>query len=592
MRKGKSLIGVKVISEIDGADMGRVKDLVFDHDANQVLALLMSEKDLFGLIDAQIIPWSQIAHIGPDAITVVSSNSRIKAGEDSRVKNIMSRNTALSGTRIYTTDGKDLGTLADTYINDENGHIDGYEISGGFVSDTMTGKRFLPSDHELTLGKDVALVEPMAAQVLEEQKTTQPGGLGATTHSIGEKVSGAYESAASSVSGAYETAAASVTSAYDSTKEKVGDTYANIAYASVEKQKEFVIGKVAGRDVLLPETNTTTSVVAETGAGSAEVQDSIVHDAIVHDAITQDVIAQENLNPGAPSLDLTSSGEVVPGKLLVRQGEIITYDHAEWAATAGILAQLVASAVSGTAGESFAAGKEKVAGVVAGGSIQAEGIGADLQHRAEQAAIGKTAAREVVAPDGSILVAEGQIVTQGILDEARVFGKEKEVVTVAGLAAASSAAQGASQAAQNAGHTVGEAATNLWKTAKQKVSELTQAAQDKKVEYEQSSEQNKINHALGRPTTRVILDKSDNVILNTGDIITHAAVNTSREAGVLDVLLSSVHDGYPDISPDMMRVDGTGDAALSAQRETPRSDSMRNDSMLGDPYIIPDSDVK
>ncbi len=574
MRKGKSLIGEKVISEVDGTDMGRVKDLVFDHDSNQVLALLMSEKDLFGLIDAQIIPWSQIAHIGPDAITVVSSNSRIKAGEDSRVKSIMNRNTALSGTRVYTTDGKDLGTLADTYINDQTGHIDGYEISGGFVSDTMTGKRFLPSDHDLTLGKDVALVEPIAAQVLEEQKTNEPGGLGATTQSIGEKVSGAYESAAASVS-----------TAYDSTKEKLGDTYANIAQASVEKQKEFVIGKVAGRDVFLPETNELNQgassessgaialgTTAETGAGSATVQDSI---------------AQENLNPGAPDLDLSSSGEVVDKKLLVRQGETITADHAEWATTAGILAQLVASAVAGAAGESLAAGKEKVSGVVASGSTHAEGMGADLQQRAEQAAIGKTAAREVVAPDGSILVAEGQIVSQGILDQARVFGKEKEVVGVAGLGAASTATQNASQAAQNAGHTVGEAATNLWESAKQKVSELTQVAQDKKAEYDESSEQSKINHALGRPTTRVILDTNDNVILNTGDIITHAAVNTSREAGVLDVLLTSVHDGYPDISPEMLRVDGTGEAALSGQRETPR-----NDSAFSDPYIIPDSTDK
>jgi len=571
MRKGKSLIGVKVLSEIDGADLGRVRDLVFDHDANQVLALLMSEKDLFGLIDAQIIPWSQISHIGPDAITVLSSNSRIKAGEDARVKGIMNRNTALSGTRIYTTDGKDLGTLADTYLDDTTGHIDGYEISGGFVSDTMTGKRFLPSDHDLTLGKDVALVEPLAAQVLEEQKSTQPGGLGATTHSIGEKVSSAYESAATSVTGAYESAASSVAGAYDSTKEKVGDTYANIANASVEKQKEFVIGKVAGRDVLLPDTR-NNNVVAETGAGSAAVQDAV---------------AQDTLIPGAPALDLTSSGEVVTSKLLVRQGEIITYDHAEWATTAGVLAQLVASAAAGSASESFAAGKEKFAGAVASGNAQAEGVGADLQNRAEQAAIGKTAAREVVAPDGSILVAEGQIVTQEILDHARVYGKEKEVVGVAGLSAASQAAQNASSAAHHAGQTVGEAATNLWESAKQKVSELTQAAHDKKSEYDQSSEQNKINHALGRPTTRVILDRSDNVILNTGDIITNAAVATSREAGVLDVLLSSVHDGYPEISPDMLRVDGTGDAALDAQRETPR-----NESMLSQPYVIPDSTEK
>src|SRR5687767_11964608 len=133
MRKGKSLIGMRVISEADGADLGTVKDLVFDHDANNALALLMSEKDLFGLIDAQVIPWLEITHFGPDAITVNASSSRVKAGEVGEVKNIMHRNTALSGTRVYTTDGRNLGTLADTFLNDETGHIEGYELSGGFV---------------------------------------------------------------------------------------------------------------------------------------------------------------------------------------------------------------------------------------------------------------------------------------------------------------------------------------------------------------------------------------------------------------------------------------------------------------------------
>ena len=44
-----------------------------------------------------------------------------------------------------------------------------------------------------------------------------------------------------------------------------------------------------------------------------------------------------------------------------------------------------------------------------------------------------------------------------------------------------------------------------------------------------------IKAALGRPTTRVILDQDDNIILNTGDIITNRAVEAAREAGVLDV---------------------------------------------------------
>jgi uncharacterized protein YrrD len=492
MRKGKNLLGLKVISEVDGTDMGSVKDLIFDHDSNQVLALLMSDKDLFGLIDAQIIPWEHISHIGPDAITVTNSHARVNAGSDPRVKSVMNRNTALSGTQVYSTEGKNLGTLADTYLDEETGHIEGYEISGGFVSDTMTGKRFLPSDHYLQVGKDVALVSSDAADALENQKQNEPGGLSGAAHSAGEKVGGAYDAA----------------------KTSVADSYSNLASASVEKQKGYVIGKVAAHDVVLPAENLETA---------NELREQV---------------------PGAAPADVTSSGEVVAGEVLLRAGETITAQHADRAADLGVLHQLVSAAMGGAMADGAHAGN----------------AGASLQQKAEAAAIGKPAAQEVRAEDGTTLVAEGQIVTQALLDNARLHGKEKEVIAVAGLGAVS-------QSAQQLGDSASQAAGNLWETAKQKVEELTQSAHAKKNEYDQAAEQAKINHALGRPTTRVILDRNDDVILNTGDIITHAAVDRARSAGVLPVLLDSVYDATPEITPEMMRAQNKGQAALDDQQE-------------------------
>ena len=55
MRKGKSIIGLNIVSQNDATELGKVRDLIFDHDTDELLALLVSEKDLFGLIDAQIV---------------------------------------------------------------------------------------------------------------------------------------------------------------------------------------------------------------------------------------------------------------------------------------------------------------------------------------------------------------------------------------------------------------------------------------------------------------------------------------------------------------------------------------------------------
>ncbi|WP_413166459.1 hypothetical protein ACL6C3_07065 [Capilliphycus salinus ALCB114379] len=50
-----------------------------------------------------------------------------------------------------------------------------------------------------------------------------------------------------------------------------------------------------------------------------------------------------------------------------------------------------------------------------------------------------------------------------------------------------------------------------------------------------------IRAALGRPVKRIIRDEWGEIILEVGDLITHKAVLRARQAGVLDVLLSSVY---------------------------------------------------
>jgi uncharacterized protein YrrD len=531
MRKGKSIIGLKVLSQSDGADLGNVKDLIFDHETDELLALVISDKELFGLIDAQIVPWGQVRNVGPDAIVVPSSESKLRAHDDARVAEIMDRQTSLSGTRIFTTEGQDLGTLADMYVDEETGRVIGYEVSTGFISDTMSGKRYLPAHGDLAIGEDVALVPPEVGAELEAQAQNEPGGLKATASTVGGKISGAYDTA----------------------KDKVTETYGNIAMASVEKQKEFVVGKTAGRDVIIPADKATMAAPASFGnsAGSG-ITDATMSPTLSdptmapsRDLTSPSELATTRASTSAAASDVSSSGETVDGEVLVRKGEVITREHAERAVQADILGQLV-----------IAAGGGAVSGAVASGSSTAGDHAAGLQDRAEEAAIGRTAGREVMAPNGTTIVAPGMTITREVLERARLHGKEREVIAAAGVGAASAGVG-----------TVTEHAAGVWDTIKQKAAELTGAAQDKKAEYNEQAEQNRINNALGRPVTRVILDQSDNVILNTGDLITHAAVEHSRTAGVLEILLDSVYTADPEITPEMLRAREPGQDALPTQAQ-------------------------
>ena len=554
MRKGKSIIGLKIVSQTDAVELGKVRDLIFDHDTDELLALLVSEKDLFGLIDAQIVPWSEVRAIGPDAVMVGSTASRIKAGDFPRVRDIMNRETALSGTRIVTDDGREIGTLADMYIDDETGKIVGYEVSGGFFSDSLSGKRFMQAIPDMPIGKGVAVVPSIVADEFEHQRANEPGGAAGVAHSVGEKVSGAYDSAKTSATGAYDSARTSAAGAYDSAKNSAASAYAGIATASVEKQKEFVVGKVASRDVVISAQESGQTATVVTQESGAAMSGAAASESVFSVPAPPDPLSSEAVPVGAVPVEAVPSA--MPTQILVRSGEVITREHADRAESAGVLGQLVLAAGGGAASNAYESARERVGGGANAAGEHIGGVGASVQQKAEEAAIGKQAGREVTALNGATIVAPGQIITREMVEFARAEGKEKEIIASAGLGVATAGVE-----------SVKEGASNLWETIKHKAEELTGAAHEKKAEYDASAEQSKINNALGRPVTRVILDQSDAVILNTGDLITHAAVDRARNAGVLPILLDSVYTADPEITPEMLRAKESGEAALPTQAE-------------------------
>ncbi|RYX83897.1 hypothetical protein EON83_12205 [bacterium] len=536
MRKGHSITGMKVIGN-DGEDLGKVLDLIFDTEANECLGLVLQESNLFGLIKPQVVLWKEISTIGKDAVMVYGADSIIQPKDDVRIYAVMQGDTHLSGTQIYSEDGTNLGTFGDVYLDEATGRVVGYEVSGGFVADTMSGKRYIGVPQTRVIGDDVMIVPQQTALEVEQQAKNEPGGVKGVLSAAGEKVSGAYDAAKDK---AAET--------YDAAKTQVEATYANIADASIEKQKEFVVGKVASQDVFLP-APTSSDAPALLAASTESAIEKVSDTPATPIASTETSIEKTSDSHGAPS----------HGELLVAQGDTITAEQANKAESAGILHALVLAAGSGVVAQSYDTAKDKVSAATSNvaGTVQEKTEGA--QQSAEEAAIGKQAGTEVNLPNGSTLLAPGMVITREIMEAAKSQGKDKEVIASAGIGAAS-------QNAQNAASVVQDKAGSLWDAIKEKTAELTGTAQEKKEEFDAAAEKRSIDNALGRPVTRVILAKDDSVILNTGELITHKAVDLARDNDVLEVLLSSVYDLEPEITPEMMRVKNPGEAALPTQQ--------------------------
>ena len=164
--------------------------------------------------------------------------------------------------------------------------------------------------------------------------------------------------------------------------------------------------------------------------------------------------------------------------------------------------------------------------------------------------------------EGSIIAAPGQIVTQQVIERAKIYHREQALLQAVGLSTIDAARDSTGSAvtvagerfkttAQNTGQQLQGASKSLWAKIKDVTSEI-----------QERNTQARIQGALGRPVTRVILDKQDEVILNTGELITHESIASAREAGVLNALLGSVYDGKPKLSLEDLRAPESGKAAL------------------------------
>jgi len=180
------------------------------------------------------------------------------------------------------------------------------------------------------------------------------------------------------------------------------------------------------------------------------------------------------------------------------------------------------------------------------------------------ALIGKRTGSDVESDSGSVIVPRGRRVRSEDVAAAKAAGKLPALTSSVALYAAQEAGAGAQDALGNAG----DSAASLWDQFTAKIGEMTDAT-GKRVDEEQTKRRlADIADAIGRPVTKVILDRQDNVILNLGDIITHQAVQRAHDAGGLDSLLGSVYKANVEFTKSEMRAPADVDAEATVDKAT------------------------
>jgi uncharacterized protein YrrD len=496
-----------------------------------------------------VLPLSDVQAIGADAVITSSQGAIANAHRLPTVGPILHHNTVLKGTRILTVDGRDLGVIVDLYFDETTGRVEGYEVSGGLFADAYSGRSFVPAIDTLKIGRDVAFVPAQTAQLMEEQVGGLRGAMQSVSHQLqeGAQVTSDRLQELGQRAGEQMQATAQLTG--DTLQElgqTAGDRLQATAQATGEKLQELSQSANGRFDETAQLTNERLQnlgrYATETAADLSQPLYGLGRSAAT--ALTHAI-----LDPTAQKVFVTgkvADREVITptGSLLVLQGQPITHETADAAEALGILDDLY-RAVGGSWTVPLGA---KLEAAVARGTVeQAEG-------RRSQNLVRNEA--------GSILVAPGQIVTPAVIERAKAYHREGLLLQAVGLSAGdaiqSSAGQavvGAGDRLQGTGSQLRVEAQGLWHQAQQTASDLQHRSA-------QAIEARKIQSALGRPVTRVILGQQDEVILNVGELITHRAIARARQAQVLDLLLSSVYTGSPQLSLDNLRAPQPGIAAL------------------------------
>lgn len=150
MRRRGDVAGLPVVVVDSGKSVGRVRDGVFDLGRGRLKGLLVvcGAEELY-------LPFDQVHSLGATAVTVGADAVLLSVGDGLSAE----AQPVPQGKRVMTREGEVLGVVDDVIFDAESGAVWGYQVTGGFISDFVDGKRNVPLTEEIIVGPD-ALVVP------------------------------------------------------------------------------------------------------------------------------------------------------------------------------------------------------------------------------------------------------------------------------------------------------------------------------------------------------------------------------------------------------------------------------------------------
>lgn len=149
MKKSIEIIGLPVISIVEGTELGTVKNLLINPADGSVTILIDDAKWYWG---AKFLPLAAVTGLGEYAITIENSDAILTLTDAPEVEKLIVADLKVIGTKVLTKNGRIQGKVTEIFI-DNSGKIVACEIED-LNGDTTN----IDAQHILTFGKDVLII--------------------------------------------------------------------------------------------------------------------------------------------------------------------------------------------------------------------------------------------------------------------------------------------------------------------------------------------------------------------------------------------------------------------------------------------------
>ncbi len=168
MKRISDIVGMAVVNS-EGNPMGEVDRVLCSRIRGRVMGIILKRKKISR--NNAIVHYKDILSFGDDLLII---NGRLL----SQPSNIPEIDHALEeedimGYSVLTAEGREIGEVRDTVINEASGNIEGYLVAGDLYEDLMKGRKVLKLDKSAIVGNGSVILDGNEAA----DRSQKPGGL-------------------------------------------------------------------------------------------------------------------------------------------------------------------------------------------------------------------------------------------------------------------------------------------------------------------------------------------------------------------------------------------------------------------------------